>query len=164
MICRSRYSSRCWCCIYLQYVIGIEYYLEGEAKAVYYDSASPELPVRLRGGCISFYRWGTRGATYYASDNVAGWGAKFPETGWAPLEEIKAGKWDRFEPRSVRILAARFLQVDSWTVPRYFTLKAGQFIQGLLAHISPHYTRLYVVTVPLPSEHAGEQWQWPRIV
>lgn len=64
----------------------------------------------------------------------------------------------------MRILAARFLQVDRWSVPRWFALKAGEFIQGLLASISPHHRRVYVVTVPLPAEHAGERWEWPRIM
>ena len=35
-------------------------------------------------------------------------------------------------------------------------LKAGEFIQGLLAHITPHHTRVYVVTVPTLDEHAAE--------
>lgn len=131
----------------------------GRARSrVYLDTDRAELPVRLRGGAIGFYRWGARRATYYVSDNVPGWGAKFPETEWVSLEEIRAGKWAWLEPRPVRILAARFLQVDSWGVSRH------EFIQGLLAHITPHHYRVYVVTVPLPAEHAAEQWQWPRIV
>jgi hypothetical protein len=106
----------------------------------------------MRGGSIAFYRWGARSTAFYDAGNVQGWGAKFPETGWAPLDEIKGGKWARLEPRPVRIFAARFIQVDAWQVPRYFPLKAGEFIQGLLATIS-HHRRVYVVTVPLP-------WAW----
>lgn len=94
---------------------------------------------------------------------MQGWGAKFPETGWAPREEIKEHKRARLKPPPVRIFAARFIQVDAWQVPGYFPLKAGEFIQGLLATIS-HHQRVYVVTVPLPAEHAGEAWVWPRIV
>jgi hypothetical protein len=63
----------------------------------------------------------------------------------------------------VRILAARFVQANEWQAPCYFALTAGEFIQGLLATITRH-KRVYVVTVPLPAEHAGEVWQWPRIV
>ena len=44
--------------------------------------------------------------------------------------------------------------MNSWQVPCYFALKAGEFIQGLLAHIESHHTRVYLVTVPLPAEHA----------
>jgi len=143
--------------------IGIEFFPDGERKLVLFDSQSPELPIRCRDGGIAFYRWGTRGATHYAADNTPGWTIKFPEGGWAPLEQIRSGAWDKFEPRSVRIVVARFLQVDSWAVPRYFPLKPGEFIQGLLATLS-HDSRVYVVTVPLPGEYADEQWQWPRIV
>ena len=143
--------------------IGIEYYLEGERKSVFFDTERPELPVRLRGGGITFYRWGARSTVYYDAGNVQGWGAKFPETGWASLAEIKQHKWARLEPRPVRIFAARFIQVDAWQVPRYFSLNAGEFIQGLLATIS-HHRRVYVVTVPPPAEHADKAWIWPRIV
>ena len=144
--------------------IGIEFFLGGERRAVYFDSRAPKLPVRLRGGAIAFYGWGARSTAFYEAGNVAGWGAKFPETGYAPLEDIRAGKWEWLEPRPVRIFAARFIQVNSWQVPCYFALKAGEFIQGLLAHIEPHHTRVYVVTVPLPVEHAQEEWEWPRII
>ena len=37
---------------------GIEYMRDGEPVAVYFDSNSPDLPVRQRGGTIVFYRWG----------------------------------------------------------------------------------------------------------
>jgi hypothetical protein len=143
--------------------IGIEYFLEGERHAVYYDSPAPDLPVRLRGGAIGFYRWGARSTAFYELGNIAGWGAKFPETGYAALDDIRAGKWSNFEPRPVRIFAARFIQVNSWEVPCYFALKPGEFIQGLVATIT-HHRRLYVVTVPAPVEYADEQWYWPRIV
>jgi len=47
--------------------------------------------------------------------------------------------------------------------PVYFALKAGEFIQGLLASIGSH-ERVYVVTVPPPAEHADRWPEWPRIV
>ncbi|MES2561278.1 MAG: hypothetical protein V4637_00975 [Pseudomonadota bacterium] len=50
-------------------------------------------------------------------------------------------------------MASRFMQVDAWSVPHYFALKPGEFLQGLLASIGRH-KRVYVVTVPLPAEHA----------
>ena len=121
------------------------------------------MPIRQRGGVIALYRWGARGSTYFAADNLTGWSARFPEGGWASLEEIRAGKWAWLEPRPVRILAARFIRVNSWQVPCYFSLQLGEFIQGLLASIT-HHKRVYVATVPAPAEHA-EQWaEWPKIV
>lgn len=143
--------------------IGIEFYLQGERTRAYYDSAAPEVPVRLRGGAIGFYTWGARNAEFFEAGNMAGWGAKFPETGYAPLAEICAGTWAWLEPRPVRILASRFIQVDAWSVPRYSALKPGEFIQGLLASIGRHH-RVFVVTIPLPAEHEHESWHWPRVV
>jgi hypothetical protein len=47
----------------------------------------------------------------------------------------------------VRIFASRFVCFDpAWEQPRYFPLKQGEFIQGLLARINLS-TRAYVVTV-----------------
>jgi hypothetical protein len=142
----------------------VEYFLGGERKTSYFSTPNAELPVVHRGGAISFYRWGALGAAYIARDNIAGWGAKFPETGWALLEEIRAGKWTWLEPKAVRILCSRFVRVDAWQVPRYFELKPRQFIQGLLAHINPYHKRVYVVTVPAPPSYAHGWPDWPRIV
>jgi len=63
----------------------------------------------------------------------------------------------------VRIVASRIIQLDRIIGPVYFPLKAGEFIQGLLASIG-HHERLYVVTVPSAAEHA-ERWpEWPRTI
>ena len=88
---------------------------------------------------------------------------KFPIGGWAPLDQVRAGEWQRFDPRPVRILVARFLQVDVWQVPRYFALNPGEFVQGLLATLS-NDTRVYIVTVPPPAEYADQEWYWPRVL
>jgi hypothetical protein len=71
-----------------------------------------------------------RRASFYATDNVAGSGATSPETGWAPLEGIRAGDWEWLEPRPVRIFDARFIQVNSCEVPCYYLAKPGEFIQA----------------------------------
>lgn len=143
--------------------VGIEYFRDGEQITVHFDSEAAELPVRVRGGFIAFYRWGARHAAYISADNIGGHVRKFPETGWLSLESIRAGQWDTFEPRPVRILASRFICVSSWQVPCYFALKPGEFIQGMLATITP-YRRVYVVTVPPPVEYADEWEDWPRII
>jgi hypothetical protein len=140
--------------------VGIEYFLDGEAVTVYFDSDRPDRPVRIRGGKIAFYRWGARGGIY-TDDNTPGWLQKFPEGGHASLESIRAERWINYEPRPVRILASRFFQINSMRIPCYFALKRGEFIQGLIATITSH-KRLYVV--PAPAEHAHDWQEWPRIV
>jgi len=47
--------------------------------------------------------------------------------------------------------------------PVYYPLKAGEFIQGLLASIG-HHERVYVVSVPSAAEYAGRWPQWPRVI
>ena len=136
---------------------------DGERLAVYYDSPQPDLPVQSRGGGIRFFRWGARRACYYADDNIGG-AKTFPEDGCARLEDIKAGKWASYEPRPVRILASRIIQLDRLTLgPAYFPLKRGEFIQGLLASIRDNH-RVYVVTVPAAAEYADRWPEWPRLI
>ena len=113
-------------------------------------------------GGIRFYRWGARRPCYYADDNIGG-AKRFPEESGARLADIQAKKWQSYEPRPVPILASRFIQLDRMIGPVYFALKAGEFIQGLLASIGSH-ERVYVVTVPPPAEHADRWPEWPRIV
>jgi len=142
---------------------GIEYLRDGERVSVYFDSNRPDLAGRVRGGRIRFYRWGARSAQYFSPDNLGGYAAKFPETCCAALADIRAGKWTAFGPRPIRIVASRIIQLDRIIGPVYFALKAGEFIQGLLASIGSH-ERVYVVTVPPPAEHADRWPEWPRIV
>jgi hypothetical protein len=47
--------------------------------------------------------------------------------------------------------------------PVYFSLKRGEFIQGLLASIGDNY-RVYVVTVLAAAEYADRWPEWARIV
>jgi len=142
---------------------GIEYLRDGKRVAVYFDSNSPELPVRQRGGTVRFCRWAARSAHYFSPDNLGGYAAKFPETCCAPLADIKVGKWTAYAPRPVRIVACRIIQLDRMIGPVYFALNAGEFIQGLVASIGSH-ERVYVVTVPSPTERADRWPEWPRIV
>jgi hypothetical protein len=118
---------------------------------------------RIR-GVIKFYRLGSFPSCLYADDdNLPGYAKRFPEESCARLEDIKAGKWSTYEPRPVRILASRFIQLAPMVGPVYFPLKRGQSIQGLLASIGDNH-RVYVVTMPAPAQYADRWAEWPRIV
>jgi hypothetical protein len=102
-------------------------------------------------------------ACYFADDNIGG-AKRFPEENCARLEDIRAGKWASYEPRPVRILASRIIQLDPVSLrPVFFPLRGGEFIQGLLASIRDNQ-RVYVVTVPAPAEYADRWLEWPRIM
>ena len=142
----------------------MEYFRDGEASASISAPHTVVLPVPRRGGGISFYQWGALRACLYADDdNLPGHAKRFPEEHCARLEDIRAKKWASYEPRPVRILAARFIQVDRVTMgPAYFPLKRGEFIQGLLASIGDNH-RVYVVTVPASTEYADRWPDWPQL-
>lgn len=141
---------------------GIEYVLEDERLVVYFDARGAQVPVRRRSGAVEFMPWGARGERYLSDDNTPGYLLKFPVGGWASRESIRSGAWQKFEPRPVRIVASRFVFVDAQLGARYFELKRGEYIQGLLA-ASGTQRRVYVVTVEPPAEHRGLQ-AWPRVV
>jgi hypothetical protein len=143
---------------------GIEYLRDGERVRVWFDAVEPDLPVRLRGGGITFVRWGARRACYFAEDNIGGHVKKLSGRELRPARDIRAGKWASYEPKPVRILASRIIQINPDTLgPAFFALNQGEYIQGLLASIS-HHKRVYVVTVPAPAEYADRWPEWPRIV
>ena len=56
-----------------------------------------------------------------------------PATGWAQVDSITAGRWARFHPQEVRIIAERFMKKDPAGVSHWFDLEEGQTIDGLLA-------------------------------
>ena len=142
---------------------GIEYVLEDERVVVHFDIQGAELPIRMRGGAVQFVRWGARGERYLSDDNTPGYLLKFPVGGWASRESIQSGAWQKFEPRPVRIVAARFLFEDDRLGAHFFALDRGEYIQGLLAMSGTH-RRVYVVTTSPPAQHADAFDRWPRII
>jgi hypothetical protein len=142
--------------------VGIEYFVNGASVCAFFDSDRPQIPLRRPGGLIAFYTWGARGGIY-SNNNTPGWLQKFPEGGHALLEDIRADKWTKYDPKPCRISASRFIQIDLFGLPRYFSLESGEYIQGLIATIAAHQ-RVYVVMQPAPAEHAQEWPEWPRVV
>lgn len=120
---------------------------------VYFPSPKAALPVRLKSGGVTWLAWGRR----------EGETAVFPQGGWARLESIQAGKWEKYKPRPAVIAAQRFMEKDRQGVSRWFEIPATQMIQGLVASIGTE-TRLYVVTTQAPRELPDWHERWPRLV
>ena len=97
------------------------------------------------------------------SDNEPGYLGSWPDTGWAPLDTIRAGTWNRLDPQPVKICVARFCIVDRWDVPLWYPLQRGQYLQGLLATLRGQ-KRVYVVAVAPPEGVELAIEMWPRIV
>ncbi len=118
-------------------------------------------------------RWNVTGAALPVMDKESGeivsypWGrrewnepGKLYPTGWARRESIEQGKWQRFHPLSVFIVAESFMERDLDKQPHWVDLHARQYISGLLV-ASGEEKRVYVITVPPPEPRFK---RWPEIV
>ncbi len=133
---------------------GVEYQgKHGEMTRIYFPNPAATLPVKLRSGAILWVPWGRR------REQVG----RLPQGGWARLDSIHAGKWERHQPRPVIIPALRFMEKDENKNTHWFKVPAGAGLQGLLA-ADGDINRVYVVTVETPPEYAYIHDRWPRLV
>jgi hypothetical protein len=131
---------------------GVEYSHEGERHKVYFPYPDAQLPVRKRDGSIELVGWGRRKEQE----------GQLPPSGWARLESVRTHKWDRWNPRPVKIIVDRFMEKDEQKSSHWFDLGEDEFIQGLLATWNDEH-RLYVVTVEPSIERPGFK-RWPRVM
>lgn len=131
---------------------GVEYRIQGEDIRVYFPNPRAALPVRRRDGKVERLPWGRR--RQQAGD--------LPLGGWARLDSIHAGRWDRWFPVPVKLPVRRFMEKDIEGRTHWYDLTPGKWIQGLVAR-DGRERRVYVVTVaPEMAEAVHERW--PRIL
>ena len=119
---------------------------------IYFPNPKGCLPVRKKNGQYELIAWGRRKTQI----------GELPVGGWARLESIEKGVWDKWMPKPVKIIVQRFMEKDMEGQSHWFELMPGQHIQGLLAH-SKNETRIYVVTV-IPELPDAIHDRWPRIM
>ena len=138
---------------------GVE--IEGQEKAarVFFPVATATLPVLMKDGRVVNLRWGARREDAPPQDGKLRW----PAGGWARLESVKSGRWERYDPVPVKIPARGYMEKDTEGKSHWFKLEAGEYIQGLVASIGDE-RRIYVVTVTPPAQFAHIHDRWPRIV
>jgi hypothetical protein len=142
--------------------IGVEYFRDGESVRVYVTQRNPLIPIRLKSGRVTFLKWGARGACQgVEGDTGPGHIQTWPEGGWAALDEIRAGRWSKLDPKPAKIAVAGFAIVDEHHVRRWTQLRRGQYLQGLVAQAGRE-RRVYVVTIQSPGSLPGTLW--PRII
>lgn len=119
---------------------------------VYFPNPKAMLPVKTKGGDVILLPWGRR-------QNQAG---TLPLGGWARLDSIYAGRWDRWFPKPVKLELKSFMEKDIEGHSHWFDLTNGQHVQGLIARDGAEQ-RVYVVTItPEMSDAVHERW--PRVV
>ena len=131
---------------------GVYYTREGQDFRIYFPNPKACLPVRTRDGSAILLPWGRR-------KEQAG---HLPLGGWARLDAIYAGRWDRWFPVPVKLPIQQFMEKDIEGNSHWFDLTRGQYIQGLVAR-DKHEQRVYVVTITPELDDAVHD-RWPRIL
>jgi hypothetical protein len=125
-----------------------------ETMRMYFANPKAVLPV-LRNGEVVLLPWGRR----LNQEGV------LPATGWAKLESIYGGIWEKYHPIPVKIPALSFMEKDFEGHGHWYDLQKGQFIQGLVARaMNSNERRVYVVTLEPELEDNQIHARWPRVV
>jgi hypothetical protein len=130
---------------------GVYYTHAGQNARVFFPNPKAWLPAQTRSG-QTLLPWGRR-------QQQAG---KLPLGGWARLESIYGGRWDRWFPVPVKLPISSFMERDIEGRKLWYELTKGQWIQGLIAR-DGHEQRLYIVTLEPELEDAVHE-RWPRIM
>ena len=131
---------------------GVYYQYEGNLIRVYFPNPKATLPVQMKDGKVILLPWGRRKEQQ----------GVLPMGGWARLDSIYAGRWDRFFPKPVKCPIQSFMEKDIEGQSHWYDLTAGQYIQGLVAREGSEQ-RLYIVTITPEREDAVHE-RWPRVV
>ncbi len=131
---------------------GVHYNHKGQEVRVFFPNPKAVLPVKCRDGDSQLVAWGRR-------KHQVG---KLPMGGWARLDSIYAGRWDRWFPRPVKLLIQGFMEKDMEGRSHWYELTKGQWVQGLVVRHNQEQ-RIYVVTVEPEPEDAVHD-RWPRIL
>ncbi len=125
---------------------------DGETIRVYFPNPKATLPVRKKDGSSMQLPWGRRREQ----------SGQLPLGGWARLDSIYAGRWDRYFPKSVKLPIVQFMEKDISGSSHWFDIVKGRFIQGLIASLDQE-RRVYVVTITPEFDQAVHD-RWPRII
>ncbi|OOZ39717.1 hypothetical protein BOW53_10385 [Solemya pervernicosa gill symbiont] len=131
---------------------GVYYTHNGLDTRFYFPNPKAKLPVRQRSGSVALLPWGRRQEQR----------GVLPLGGWARLDSIYGGRWDRWFPVPVKLPLKSFMERDIEGQSHWFDLVRGQWIQGLVARDGSEQ-RIYIVTVEPELESAVHE-RWPRIL
>ena len=131
---------------------GVYYTHNGLDPRVYFPNPKARLPVRAKSGEIQLLPWGRR------SEQPG----HLPLGGWARLDTIYSGRWERWFPIPVKIPVKSFMEKDIEGHSHWYDLTRGKWLQGLVAR-DRYEQRVYVVTIEPEMEEASHS-RWPRIM
>ena len=131
---------------------GVYYSFDGEDTRVYFPNPKAVLPVQRKDGSLVLLPWGRRKEQ----------SGHLPLGGWARLDSIYTGRWDKWFPIPVKLPIKSFMEKDIEGNSHWYDLTKGKYIQGLVARDGTEQ-RVYVVTVE-PDMAEAVHDRWPRIL
>lgn len=132
---------------------GVHFEHKGEIFKSFFPNPKAQLPLLMRDGEITLMGWGRRKRQE----------GSLPVTGWARLDSIYAGRWDKYFPKPVRIPVLRYMEKDFEGRNKWYDLLPSSCIQGLVAK-EGNERRVYVVTVEPDLAEQDYHDRAPRIV
>ena len=136
----------------LTLMCGVYYSIGGQDVRVYFPNPKATLPVKKKTGGVELLPWGRRKQQK----------GVLPLGGWARLDSIYSGRWDRWFPIPVKLDIKSFMEKDMEGHSHWYDLTKGQWLQGLIAR-DHQEQRIYVVTVTPELEDAVHD-RWPRVL
>ena len=124
---------------------------KGEEYRYYFPNPKAVLPVKTKTETV-LIPWGRR------KEQVG----RLPNGGWARLDSIYAGRWEKYFPVPVKLAINQFMEKDIEQTSHWFDITKGKWIQGLIARDGAEQ-RVYVVTVE-PEMADAVHDRWPRIM
>jgi len=131
---------------------GVYFTHQGKEFRIFFPNPKATLPVRDRHGDSTLLPWGRR------QQQVG----KLPLGGWARMDSIHAGRWDRWWPSPGKLPVQGFMEQDLEGRRSWYELTRGQCIQGLVAQ-DKYEQRVYVVTIE-PEREDALHLRWPKLI
>ena len=105
---------------------GLEYIeAAGKVWKVYFPNPKAALPVALSNGVVEWVKWGRRNEEQ----------APLVQGGWARMDLIETGKWDRYNPQPVLLTALSFMEKDAEKVSHWIAVPQGFAIKAMVVQI-----------------------------
>lgn len=124
-----------------------------EPVRVYFPNPKAAFPVILEDGTdLGWVHWGRR-------KEQLGTG---PQGGWAKLETVERGGWEKYHPQRAVGLVNRFMEKDAERVSHWFDLEDGYGLDCLVIGDAED-RRVYVVTSAPPAEYEWVHDRWPKV-
>lgn len=124
-----------------------------QAVKVYFPNPKAAFPVVLEDGTdLGWVPWGRRREQP----------GKGPQGGWAKLETVERGGWEKYHPQRALGLISRYMEKDAERVSHWFDMNEGYALECLVIGEGED-RRVYVVTTSPPEEYAWIHDRWPMV-